>query len=389
MIIQDIIYIALVLLIGYNYIFYPIILFVFSKIINRKVNLKEIEPEITFVISAHNEEELIEGAINSILNSNYPKNKIKIIIGSDGSTDKTNEILKNIRAVQPNILNYYIYNRLGKNKVLNELVDKVRTDIIFFMDADCRISENSIKEIIKNFSDESVGGVIASQKIESKNTEDNSGKIGDNLYHKYEEFIRIAESRIHSNVNSLGYLYAVRKNLLSKIPNDNVCDDLFNIYTILSNNKRVIFEKNAKAKEIRSKSLQNESHRRVRAVAGGIATVMYFKKLFNIFKYGWISFFIFSHKVFRWLSPFFIVFLVLFTIIFWRQGKLWDYIFYIQLIFYLMVLIGWISEKKGVNLKISKIFLFFISMNYSSIMGTIRYLKGQQNAIWDRIGFNE
>jgi len=263
----------------------------------------DFSPPITFLIAAHNEESLIKGAVQSILELNYPKNQIKIIIGSDGSTDNTNAILEQMQVELGKNFNYFIYPRSGKNKVLNDLINKVETDFILFMDADCRVSSSTAIEIMKNYSDERVGCVIASQSVISENNDENTGRLGDTLYHKYEQIIRINESKIHSNVNSLGYLYSVRKNLLKPIPDDFVCDDLYNVYSVLENGFRVVFEKNAHAREIRQKSLNNELHRRVRAVAGGIATVFAYYRLMNVIKYGWVSFFLISHKVFRWLSP--------------------------------------------------------------------------------------
>lgn len=389
MIISDFILIFSVFLISYNYVVYPLLLIILDKFINTPINKsKDYKPNITFIIAAHNEEELIEGAIQSILNSDYPNNKIKILIGSDGSTDKTNSILDLYQAKLKGQLKYYTFSRSGKNIVLNDLIPKVETDILFFMDADCRVTESTITEMTANFYSDDVGSVISSQSVESENTDENAGKLGDTAYHRYEQIIRELESNIHSNVNSLGYLYAVRKSLLKPIPNDLVCDDLHNVYSIIENKKRVIFEKEAKAREVRKKSFNNELHRRVRAVAGGIATMIEYKNLAYFPKYGIVSFFLISHKVFRWLSPFFIILLFLLTFIFWNSSLLWLFILIGQIIFYTMAFWGWIADRLNINFKLAKIFLFFISMNYSSLLGTFRYLRKSQNAVWDRIGFS-
>jgi len=389
LILSDIILIFALFLISYNYVVYPLLLILLDKIKNNPIRKDcNFKPKITFIIAAHNEEELIEGAIESILQSNYPQEKIKIMIGSDGSTDRTNFILDEYESKLNGQLKYFTFYRSGKNKVLNDLIPRVETDIIFFMDADCRVTKSTIAEMTANFVSDEVGSVISSQSVESENEDDNAGKLGDTAYHRYEQIIRELESNIHSNVNSLGYLYAVRKSLLKPIPDDYVCDDLHNVYSIIENKKRVIFEKNAKAREIRKKSFNNELHRRIRAVAGGIATMIEYKNLANFTKYGIVSFFLISHKVFRWLSPFFIILLFLLTFIFWNSSLLWLIILIGQIFFYLMAFIGWIADKLRINFKLAKIFLFFVSMNYSSLLGTFRYMKKSQNAIWDRIGFS-
>lgn len=389
MIISDFILIFSVFLISYNYIVYPMILILLDKIISKPIKKnKNYQPNITFIIAAHNEEELISGAIQSILNSDYPQDKIKIIIGSDGSSDQTNFILDEYETKLNGQLKYYTFSRSGKNKVLNDLIPRVETDIIFFMDADCRVTNSTISEMTANFYSDEVGSVISSQSVESENDDDNAGKLGDTAYHRYEQIIRELESNIHSNVNSLGYLYAVRISLLKPIPDDLVCDDLHNVYSIIENKKRVIFEKEAKAREVRKKSFNNELHRRVRAVAGGIATMIEYKNLANLNKYGIVSFFLISHKVFRWLSPFFIILLFLLTFIFWNSSLLWLFILSGQIFFYLMAFVGWLADRLNFNFKLAKIFLFFISMNYSSLLGSFRYFRKSQNAIWDRIGFS-
>ncbi|HRP01090.1 MAG TPA: glycosyltransferase [Candidatus Kapabacteria bacterium] len=389
MLISDIILICSIFLIAYNYIVYPILLIALNKIIKNPYSKDyNFKPNITFIIAAHNEEELIGGAINSILASDYTQDKIKILVGSDGSTDRTDDILEEYQQMLNGKLQYFKYTRSGKNKVLNDLLPKSDTDIVLFMDADCRVSSNTISEMVANFFDDNIACVIASQSVESENNDNNAGKLGDTAYHRYEQVIRELESNIHSNVNSLGYLYAVKKIYLKPIPNDFVCDDLHNVYSIIEYKKRVIFEKNAQAKEIRKKSFSNELHRRVRAVAGGIATMVEFSHLANIFKYGIVSFFLISHKVFRWLSPFFIMLLIFLTFTFWNSSYLWLVLFYGQLLFYFVALLGWIADRLNINIKFAKICLFVISMNYSSLLGTIRYLKKSQNAIWDRIGFS-
>jgi cellulose synthase/poly-beta-1,6-N-acetylglucosamine synthase-like glycosyltransferase len=389
LIITDYILIILAFLTVYNYLFYPLLLAFFKVIFNNPIHIdKSFEPEITIIIAAYNEEELIEEAVYSILNSDYNISKINILIGSDGSTDKTNEILKSLSLIYKN-LKYVEFERSGKNKVLNNLISIVKTDYILFMDADCRMNKNTIKNLMINFSDPSVGSVLASPTVVGDGTTDNAGSEGDSLYHRYEEHIRICEGIIHSNVNSLGYLYVIKTKLFKKIANDFVCDDLYNIYSVLESGKRVYFVRNAPAYEVRKKSLSNELHRRVRAVAGGMATVSYYSNLLNFSKYGWVAFFIISHKIFRWLSSVTMLLLIIATLFINSGTFVWKLFFYGQIIFYGIAFIGWLTEKLGIKIKYARIFLFFVLMNISSILGLFRFINKNQNAIWDRKGFNQ
>ena len=388
MILSDYILIFIAVIMVYNYIIYPLLLSIFKIFFKNPIKINtDFEPEITIIIAAHNEEELIEEAVNSILNSDYDISKINILIGSDGSTDRTNEILKSL-SMEYSKLKYVEFERSGKNSVLNNLISHVNTKYLFFMDADCRMNKNTIRNLVVNFSEPSVGSVLASPIVVGDGTTDNAGSEGDSLYHRYEEQFRTKEGIIHSTVNSLGYLYGIKTELFKKIVNDYVCDDLYNIYSVLESGKRVWFVKNASAYEVRKKSLSNELHRRVRAVAGGMATVAHFSNLLNITKYGWVAFFIISHKIFRWLSPIFMIFMIFATIIINSGTLVWKLFFYGQLIFYGIAFIGWMTEKIGIKIKFTRIFLFFVSMNFSSILGLFRFLNKNQNAVWDRKGFN-
>ncbi|GAB1370407.1 glycosyltransferase family 2 protein [Candidatus Kapaibacterium sp.] len=372
----------------YSYIFYPIILLFLSKLIpHRIVPPAEYYPEITVIIAAYNEEELIAGALNSVLNSDYPKDKLNIIVGSDGSEDKTNEIVESFSYNNSNVKLIKV-SRGGKNNLLNNIVPSAQTDIILFMDADVRLNTNTIKNLVVYFANPKVGGVIASQTVVGDGKTENAGSQGDSVYHRYEEKIRILEGEIGSNVNSLGYFYGIRKDLFRNIPNNLVCDDLHNIYCVLESKNRLLFAKDAKAYEVRPKSLSNEFHRRVRAVAGGWATVSYHKKLLSAHDYGMTAFFIWSHKIFRWLSPIFLILLGV-TSIFSNYSMMIFYLFVIpQIMLYGFAIIGWIFEKLNIPFTKLRIFLFFVSMNYSSLLGLFRFLSKRQNAIWNREGFN-
>jgi cellulose synthase/poly-beta-1,6-N-acetylglucosamine synthase-like glycosyltransferase len=372
----------------YNFIVYPVLLKIL-KIIRPKIILpdSDFEPEVTFIIAAYNEEALIEGAIDSINQSHYPKEKINIIIGSDGSTDGTNSILKNLASNNSSI-KYYILNRSGKNNVLNNIVPLAKTEIILFMDADVRLNKDTLANLVSYFQNEKVGAVIASQTVVGDGETDNAGSEGDSFYHKYEENIRINEGITGSNVNSLGYLYGIRKNLYIPVPNNYVCDDLHNIYSVLQNKKRVLFAREAKAYEVRPKSLNNEFHRRVRAVAGGWATVVFHRNLLNIFTYGLTSFFIWSHKIFRWLSPVFLILLFVLTFAVYNSELIFSVFIIPQTIVYLSAILGWFFEKLNIKIKIFRLSLFFVSMNFSSLLGLFRFISRKQNAVWNREGFN-
>ncbi|MCX6147478.1 MAG: glycosyltransferase [Candidatus Kapabacteria bacterium] len=145
----------------YPFAIYPVLLFLLKNIFSKDVLKSNLfRPEITILIAAHNEERYIEDCIKSILNSDYPKEKISVIVGSDESTDKTNSILEVFSSEYTNIV-FYKFDRIGKNAVINKLYEYVKSDFVFFFDTDCRVENNTISTLVDNFADENVGGVMS------------------------------------------------------------------------------------------------------------------------------------------------------------------------------------------------------------------------------------
>ncbi len=387
LVISDLILLAFGLAILYNYLLYPIILKVFVFFRKKPSPLHEdFKPKITVIIAAHNEEELITEAVNSVFQGDYPIDKISVIIGSDGSTDNTNNILAELALKYSNI-KYHLFDRGGKNNTLNKIIPHADTDIIVMMDADIRLKQDALSTLVSNFQNSEVGGVIATQDLENE-IEENSGGTGVIVYQKYENFLKQYESAIASCVNAFGYFYGIRKKFFKPIASDLLCDDMFTIYTVLENKKKVVYAPNSKVNEVRVKSLSNEKHRRLRASAGGMATVYYFRNLLNIFKYGWVSFFIYSHKISRWTAPYFMIILAVSTLILRSNTLMYDIILLAQIVLYAGALIGLIIEKLEINLSIFRPFLFFVVINYALLLGSFRFFKRAQNAAWDRTGFN-
>lgn len=367
----------------YIFIGYPALILFLSKIFGKQIKSDgSYKPDISIIIAAHNEEDFIKDAIDSIYNSNYDSAKISVFVGSDGSTDKTVEILNELKEKYSSIY-IYEFDRAGKNNVLNNLVPKTNTELVFFLDADLRLQSDSLDRSIELMADSDVGAVLSSLRIIDDTDADNTGSSGETIYQKYESMIRKNESAIKSTVNNLGTLYGIKRDVYSPLPNDLICDDFYNLLHTVISQKRVVFNNDSQVNEVRKKSLSGELTRRVRLVGGGLATLWTCKKILNP-KYGWPSFFIFSHKLLRWMSPLILIIMLAGTILLDVNSLLWKPFMIGQGALYLLALIGWIGEKIKINIKILRIPLFFVSMNYGFLMGIIQFLSGKQNARWER-----
>ncbi len=366
----------------HTYFLYPFYLLIL-KLIYKKGVKKDYayKPSVSIIISAYNEERLIKDCVQSLLDLDYPKDKIEIIVGSDGSNDKTSEIVSSLAKMDNRVI-LIDYPRSGKNKVLNNTVPKARNELICFMDADCRLMSNGLSELTANFADASVGAAICRMDSIGEDTENSGGK-GEKLYQEYEIFLRSSESEIYSTVNSLGAFYAIRKEYYKPLPNTQVCDDYMPILDTMVAGKRVIFDKDAIVNEVREKSLDDEFGRRVRVSAGGLATVKEAAVLLNPLAQP-VSFFLWSHKVLRWFSPVFLLLVLATTFSLDFDNPSTKYILYPQLFLYLLALLGWFAEKIKINSLFLKVPLFFVSMNIGFLLAIFKFLTKKHEALWSR-----
>jgi hypothetical protein len=253
------------------------------------------------------------------------------------------------------------------------------------MDADCRCQPDTLAMVVSNYADKNVGAVIAAMKsVEYVEENDNTGSQGEVIYQKYETYLRKNESLVKSTVSSLGAFYSIRRKFYKPLPNDNVCDDYMPLLDTASMKKRVIFDCEPVVLEVRKKTLTDEFTRRVRIAAGGVATIWEARKLLLWPFYGWFSFFLWSHKVLRYLSPVFMIFIALGTIFLMKSSQLMGSLLVLQLIMYLAAFLGWAFEKTTFKMIPFRLPLFFVSMNIGFLMGILRFISGRQNARWER-----
>ncbi len=365
----------------YPFAIYPVLLFLLKNIFSKDVLKSNLfRPEITILIAAHNEEKYIEDCIKSILNSDYPKERISVIVGSDASTDKTNSILEVFSSEYTNIV-FYKFDRIGKNAVINKLYEYVKSDYVFFFDTDCRVEKNTISTLVDNFADENVGGVMSSLTIQPINKNNNSGESGEIIYQKFEFFLRLWESNIWSISNALGAMYGMRREIIDYMPNLDLVDDMFNVLNTAVKRKRFVFEPLAITTEVREKSLKDEIYRRERLYKGSIFSLIATKKLFSPI-YGWSSFFMYSHKFIRLLMPYFIIFCVCSSLFLNQNILIYKFVLKVEILFFALVVLGMFLEKMKIDVKILKLPLFFISLNIGYIIGIKKAVTKATASIW-------
>ncbi|MBF0532565.1 MAG: glycosyltransferase family 2 protein [Candidatus Omnitrophica bacterium] len=403
----------------YCYFGYPALLWLTAKILKRPVKKAACEPFVSIVVSVWNEADVIERKLRNLTALDYPQDKIEILIGSDGSTDKTNKLIQifignpqlfldfsptpqktqdtrhktqvtsqksqdTSQEPRPVIHFFPFPQRRGKMAVLNDLVGQAKGEIIFFTDARQNIASDALRQLTANFSDPSVGCVSGELMLSKK--EGGTAK-GINLYWNYEKFIRRLESDIHSMLGATGAIYAIRRDLFTPIPDGVVLDDMFVPLNIVQKRCRAIFDPEALAYDDVAVSAAEESRRKTRTLFGNFQIFKLFARLFNPLSSP-VAIQFFSHKFLRITAPFFLIFIFLINILL-INDIFFVMMFVLQISFYAMAGAGAFlrSPQTKTEQIISKICYgpyVFCLLNFSALLGFLRFFSNEQDVKWEK-----
>lgn len=371
---MKILFLLSLILILYVYFGYPLLLILLSMVKARPVKKGDFYPTVSLLVAAYNEEQIIREKIENSLRIDYPKDKIDIIIVSDGSDDKTDEIVKEYES-QGVILKRY-GQRMGKMGVLNLSMQEITTEIVVFSDANTLYKEDAIKKLLSNLYDTSVGAVTGDVRLASEKV---SFGEGEGLYYKYERFIQNKESEIGSIVGVDGAMYAIRRELYVPPSNNIVLDDFVISMNIAVRKHRVIYEPEALAFEETSPTWQDELRRRPRITAGGYQALWQGQGVPSLSNGFFLVQYV-SHRLLRWLLPFFLI--VLFISNFFVIDSLFFKVFLgCQGAFYLFALIGLITESKT---RLFAVPFYFCLVNWGALLGAFRWLAKTQKVTWTK-----
>jgi cellulose synthase/poly-beta-1,6-N-acetylglucosamine synthase-like glycosyltransferase len=377
----------LLFIILYSYLGYPLLLVILNipkRIFFRTPkSLSYTEPEVTLFVAAYNEEDFIEQKIQNTLDLDYPKDKLKYIWVTDGSIDKTQELLSNYSEFTV----LHQDQRNGKTGAINRGMLFVNTPIVIFSDANTTINKNAIREIVKQFNNPKVGCVAGEKRIAPQN-KDNAVNSGEGIYWKYESFLKKNESDFNSALGAVGELFAIRTNLFTEIEPDTILDDFIISLRIAQKGYKIKYTPNAYATERASVNINEELKRKNRIAYGGFQAISHLKRLLNPFKQPILSFQYFSHKILRWTLVPLSIFLILFVNIYLAFGNSWESVYmvflYLQILFYILVLTGFILQSRKTKLKILFAPYYIFIMNLSEVIGFIRYIRKTQGVNWEK-----
>lgn len=373
--------INLILLLN-SFLVYPIVVHLSHGKRKEKKRISQFQPSVSIIIAAYNEEKVIGNRIENIASLEYDFSKIEVLIGSDNSNDKTNDILLSY-IKNYNWLKIFLFNeRKGKAGIINELVDKAKNEIIVFTDANTIFQKNALNELINDFFDPLVGGVCGKLiLVENQNTINESNE--ESKYWFYENIIKTAEGEAGISFSANGGIFAIRKNLFEKIPIDKpVTDDLFISLSIVKKGYKFNFAENALAFEEISKNVQDEYNRKVRFSATNFQTLIHFNDLL-IGKNKLLAYAFFSHKVTRWFLPLILTLLFFSSWLYASYSDIVFLIFSLQIFFYFFALIGFIFAKLKFRISLFSIPYYFVVSNYAVVNGFIKFIKNKHSIIWE------
>jgi biofilm PGA synthesis N-glycosyltransferase PgaC len=339
-------------------------------------------PTCTLVVAAYNEEHFISQKIANSLQLIYPEGKLKFVFVTDGSADRTPEII----ALHPQIKLLHRPERAGKIAAVHRAMEYVDTEVVVFTDANTFLNPEAITRICRHYSDATVGAVAGEKRVQIDASADASA-AGEGFYWKYESALKKWDSELYSVVGAAGELFSVRRSLYQDVPADTVLDDFMISMLIAKQGYRIIYEPKAYALETASENVGEELKRKIRIAAGGIQSISRLTGLLFSFKYPVLSFQYVSHRVLRWtVTPFFLIaaFVTNFAVAFAGKGLFYSALFTAQVLFYCLAFLGYIMESRHIRIKILFIPYYFCVMNYAVLAGIIRYFTKKQSSVWEK-----
>lgn len=373
-------------IIFYTYIGYGIVLFFMIKLkrLFKKDKIKVLSedelPEVTLLVAAYNEMDYVQKKVENTKNLIYPKEKLHQIWVTDGSDDKTPDLLREYGDIEV----LHRPERNGKIAAMNRAMSFVKTPIVIFSDANTLLGEQSIIKIAQMFSNPRTGCVSGEKRIFNADKEAASA-AGEGIYWKYESTLKRWDAELNTAVGAAGELFAIRTSLFNKVEPDTLLDDFIISLRVAMQGYKIDYDPEAYAIETASANVKEELKRKIRIAAGGIQSVVRLYPLLNIFKYGLLSFQYISHRVLRWtITPIALLLLLFVNIILVQSSIIYTISLTLQALFYISALIGWILENKELKVKIFFIPYYFFIMNYAVFMGFVRYMRNKQSVNWER-----
>ncbi|BDV43050.1 hypothetical protein GURASL_19730 [Geotalea uraniireducens] len=378
-------FIFLTLLLVYIYVGYPAVLFLLAKLLPRGHRRDErYEPTVTLIISAHNEEQVIGAKLENALATDYPPAKLTITVVSDGSTDRTDEIVRSF--ADRGVVLVRPAERRGKTAGLNVALAGVTSELVVFSDANAIYDRLAVRRLVRHFADERVGYAVGNARYES--TGDTAAGSSEGAYWNGEVMVKEWESAFSSVVGGDGAIYAIRTRLYEPLQETDI-NDFVNPLQIVAKGYRGIFDPEAWCTEKPAGLFEKEFSRKVRIANRSFNGFLRVPAAANPFKAGRFAWQLISHKLLRWFSPFILCLHLFAALAAADTRRLADLpamgCVFLYGILAFLALVGWFQDKNGQPGRLFSFAYYFALMNVASAGGILLRLRGTVISVWDTV----
>ena len=381
---------ACLLLIGQTYFFYPVVLFILYSLSQIRRDFRYLAgrrnrrtsrlppsqlPTVTVIIPAFDEQACLPRKIVNLRQIKYPPEKLEIIIVSDGSTDRTNEILGSV--VEPGMRAILLPNRKGKANALNVAVSQAQHEILVFSDASTVFATDAVGNLTRHFSNPRIGVVCGA--LEFERTSESQQTEG--IYWKYESMLRLMEARLGATLTASGAIFALRRSAYRPLLPSTVIEDFVIPMNARDAGYEVHYDPEAIATDIAASSVSGEFTRRVRLAMGSFRALNGLLQS-SLSGFAWLAFI--SHKLLRWLLPFFLLSLLI-SSAFLLDGFVYRTVFLGQLLFLAWGCVGFVFRNHMRGVRFALMGYFLLAMNVAFLVGFFRFLLSREEGIWQRV----
>lgn len=363
----------------YTYLLYPLVLALMALLNKNRPRSAEYEPTVSLLICAYNEEAGIAEKLRNTLLLDYPKDKLEIVVISDGSCDRTEEIVQTFSAQGVRLLR--TSRRLGKTNAQNEAIACCTGEIVVFSDATTTYDRSALRILAAAYHDPRVGAVSGRYQYLDPDGSSPTG-VGSSAFWNYENQIKYLQSRILTLTGCCGCIYSVRRHLYTALPAD-IISDLVQPLQIIKQGYAVVFEDRALAFEVPTETSQQELTMRIRVITRGMRGILSVRSLLNPLRHPWIAFQLISHKVMRWFVPFYLIGLFVSSVLLAGQPA-FAILLAAQLLLYLVALLSLAAPLHRLWKPLG-IPLYFCTLNFAALISLFELLRGRNYVVWETV----
>ena len=364
----------------YTYLGYGVVVWAWARLLRRPAApVPVFEPEVTLVVPAYNEADMLEAKVENCLAQDYPAAKLHLLFITDGSDDHSGAVLARF----PMARHLHQPQRAGKSMAENRAMRYVRTPVVVFTDCNTVLNPEAVRNLVRHYADPNVGAVSGEKRVLADGS---TSGAGEGLYWKYESLLKRCDSDIRSLMGAAGELVSFRTELFAPLEADTILDDFVQSMRIVEAGYRVVYEPEAYAMEPPSFSLKEEMKRKVRICAGGWQAMSRLPGLLRPWRQPVVSFLYLSHRVLRWsLTPLLLALLLpLNAALAATAGGTYWLLLGLQGAFYAAAGLGGLRAAQSRKAGPLLVPLYFTLMNVAVFQGFWRFVKRAQPAAWDK-----